>query len=605
MTASFRPDGFDCLRDSFIGPYRTENDPLAVERGACFGSSEKGNNHCAALQKNLTLAPGETVRLVWMLGEGGLEEARRVREKYSEPSAVDEALSDLARYWDEKLSRLQVSTPDPEMDTMLNTWNLYQSEVNVMFSRFASFIEVGGRTGLGYRDTAQDAMTIPHSNPDKCRERISQLMQGLTSSGYGLHLFDPAWFGPPAEKPAYKSPTVIPTPDRASIVHGLADACADDALWLVAAAVEYVRETGELDFFDRTVGYADGGKGTVYEHLKKILDFSAEQVGPHGVCRGLRADWNDCLNLGNGESAMVSFLHVWALGHFVDAARALGREEDAAHYETMRRTVAALCERELWEGNWYLRGITADGRKIGTHSDAEGRVHLESNVWAVLSGAADPERGRKAMDAVDASLYTEYGLRLNAPCYTKPDDAIGFITRVYPGIKENGSIFSHSNPWAWCAEAVLGRGSRAMKFYRALCPAAQNDKIEVRQSEPYSYCQFVMGPDHTAFGRARHPFMTGSGGWSYYAATRYILGVRPQFGGLLVDPCVPADWRTFTVTRVWRGAVYRIKVENPEGVEKGVGRIICNGQAVEGLIPVQPAGSVSQVTVTMGRSGKV
>ncbi len=316
-----------------------------MERGACFGSSEKGNNHCAALQKNLTLAPGETVRLVWMLGEGGLEEARRVREKYSEPSAVDEALSDLARYWDEKLSRLQVSTPDPDMDTMLNTWNLYQSEVNVMFSRFASFIEVGGRTGLGYRDTAQDAMTIPHSNPDKCRERILQLMQGLTSSGYGLHLFDPAWFGPPAEKPAYKSPTVIPTPDRASIVHGLADACADDALWLVAAAAEYVRETGELNFFDQTVGYADGGEGTVYEHLKKILDFSAEQVGPHGVCRGLRADWNDCLNLGNGESAMVSFLHVWALGHFLDAARALGREEDAAHYETMRRTVAALCER--------------------------------------------------------------------------------------------------------------------------------------------------------------------------------------------------------------------------------------------------------------------
>ena len=208
------------------------------------------------------------------------------------------------------------------------------------------------------------------------------------------------------------------------------------------------------------------------------------------------------------------------------------------------------------------------------------------------------------MDAVDASLYTEYGLRLNAPCYTKPDDAIGFITRVYPGIKENGSIFSHSNPWAWCAEALLGRGSRAMKFYRALCPAAQNDKIEVRQSEPYSYCQFVMGPDHTAFGRA-HPFMTGSGGWSYYAATRYILGVRPQFGGLLVDPCVPADWRTFAVTRVWRGAVYQIKVENHEGVEKGVGRIICNGQAVEGLIPVQPAGSVSQVMVTMGRSEKV
>ena len=600
MAASFEPDGFHCLRDSFLGPYRTESNPLAVEQGAWGGSAEKGGNHCAVLHKRLTLAPGEEARLVWMLGEGDREEGRRVRAKYRDAAAVDAALADLAGYWEDKLSRLQVSTPDEDMNTMLNTWNLYQSEVNVMFSRFASFIEVGGRTGLGYRDTAQDAMTIPHSNPGKCRERILQLMQGLTSRGYGLHLFEPAWFGPPPEKPPFKSPTVIPAPERDSIVHGLADACADDALWLVAAAVEYVRETGEMDFFDRTAGYADGGEGTVYEHLKKILDFSAEQVGAHGICRGLRADWNDCLNLGGGESAMVSFLHVWALGHFVDAARALGRQEDADRYEAMKRDVTAVCQRELWDGAWYLRGITADGRKIGSHRDQEGRVHLESNVWAVLSGAADSERGRLAMDAVDSCLYTDFGLRLNAPSYTVPDDAIGFITRVYPGIKENGSIFSHPNPWAWCAEAMLGRGTRAMKFYRALCPAAQNDKIEIRQSEPYSYCQFVMGPDHSAFGRARHPFMTGSGGWSYFAATRYILGVRPQFGGLLVDPCVPAEWRRFEIPRVWRGTAYHITVENPEGVEKGVASILCDGQTVCGLIPPQEPGSVHEIAVTMG-----
>lgn len=603
MASSFVPDGFDCLRDSFIGPYRTESNPLAVERGGCSGSFERGGNHCAVLQKRITLAPGEKTRLVWMLGEGDRAEGRRIRAKYRDLAAVDGALADLSRYWEEKLSRLQVSTPDPDMDVMLNTWTLYQSEINVMFSRFASFIEVGGRTGLGYRDTAQDAMTIPHSNPQGCKKRILQLMQGLTSSGYGLHLFDPAWFGPRPEKPPFKSPTVIPAPDRASVVHGLEDACADDALWLVAAAAEYVRETGELSFFDETVGYADGGEGTVYEHLKRILDFSAVQVGPHGICKGLRADWNDCLNLGGGESAMVSFLHVWALGHFVDAARALGRAADVEHYGSMRRTVAETCQRELWDGGWYLRGITADGRKIGTHTDREGRIHLESNVWAVLSGAATGERAVKAMDAVDRYLYTDYGLRLNAPSYTKPDDAIGFITRVYPGVKENGSIFSHSNPWAWCAEAMLGRGERAMRFYRALCPAAQNDKIEIRQSEPYSYCQFVMGPDHTAFGRARHPFMTGSGGWSYYAATRYILGVRPQFDGLLVDPCIPAGWRRFAVTRTWRGAVYHITVENPGGAERGTASITCNGQAVAGLIPARPAGSVNQVTVTMGRSG--
>ena len=603
MAASFVPDGFDCVRDAFLGPYRTESDPAAVERGECSGSAEKGNNHCAALQKKLTLAPGQKARLVWMLGEGGLEEGRRIRAKYSDFTAVDAAFDDLARFWEDKLGRLQVSTPDPEMDTMLNTWNLYQSEVNVMFSRFASFIEVGGRTGLGYRDTAQDAMTIPHSAPEGCRKRILQLMQGLTSRGYGLHLFDPAWFGPQPEKPAFKSPTVIPTPDRASIVHGLADACADDALWLVAAVVEYVRETGELDFFDQVAGYADGGEGTIYEHLKRIVDFSAREVGAHGICKGLRADWNDCLNLGGGESAMVSFLHVWALGYLVDAARALGRTEDAQHYDQMRRNVTETCQRELWDGEWYLRGITADGRKIGTRTDPEGRVHLESNVWAVLSGAAGEERGRKAMDAVNEALYTPFGLRLNAPSYTRPDDAIGFITRVYPGVKENGSIFSHSNPWAWCAEAALGRGSRAMKFYRALCPAAQNDKIEVRQSEPYSYCQFVMGPDHTAFGRARHPFMTGSGGWSYFAATRYLLGVRPQFHGLLVDPCIPADWKEFRVTRVWRGATYHITVENPHGVEKGVASVTLNDQPADRLIPPQPVGSVSQVTVTMGPRG--
>ena len=603
MAASFVPDGFDCVRDAFLGPYRTESDPAAVERGECAGSVEKGNNHCAVLQKKLTLAPGQKVRLVWMLGEGGLEEGRRIRAKYSDPAAVDAAFAGLARFWEDKLGRLQVSTPDPEMDTMLNTWNLYQSEVNVMFSRFASFIEVGGRTGLGYRDTAQDAMTIPHSAPEGCRKRILQLMQGLTSRGYGLHLFDPAWFGPQPEKPAFKSPTVIPTPDRASIVHGLADACADDALWLVAAVVEYVRETGELDFFDQVAGYADGGEGTIYEHLKRIVDFSAREVGAHGICKGLRADWNDGLNLGGGESAMVSFLHVWALGYLVDAARALGRTEDAQHYDQMRRNVTETCQRELWDGDWYLRGITADGRKIGTRTDPEGRVHLESNVWAVLSGAAGEERGRKAMDAVDEALYTPFGLRLNAPSYTRPDDAIGFITRVYPGVKENGSIFSHSNPWAWCAEAALGRGSRAMRFYRALCPAAQNDKIEVRQSEPYSYCQFVMGPDHTAFGRARHPFMTGSGGWSYFAATRYLLGVRPQFHGLLVDPCIPADRKEFRVTRVWRGATYHITVENPCGVEKGVASVTLNGQPVDRLIPPQPVGSVSQVTVTMGPRG--
>lgn len=404
---------------------------------------------------------------------------------------------------------------------------------------------------------------------------------------------------PEQEQQSFKLPTVIPTPDKSQIVHGIKDACADDALWLVSSVEQYIKETGELGFADEVITYADGGEGTVYEHMRRILDFSARQTGRNGICKGLRADWNDCLNLGGGESAMVSFLHYWALNNFVELARRLGREADAEKYSALAADVKEKCESVLWDGGWYIRGITADNRKIGTQTDEEGRVHMESNTWAVLSGAAARERGIKAMDSVDDYLYTDFGLMLNAPCYTKPDDGIGFVTRVYPGLKENGAIFSHPNPWAWCAEAVLGRGSRAMKFYNALCPALQNDKIEIRQSEPYSYCQFVVGKSHTAFGRARHPFMTGSAGWAYYAATQYILGVRPDFDCLRVDPCIPAYWKEFTVTRKWRGGVYNIHVVNPDGVEKGVREIIADGEKVDAL-PVVPAGNTCNAKIIMG-----
>ncbi|MBE7003756.1 MAG: N,N'-diacetylchitobiose phosphorylase [Ruminococcaceae bacterium] len=598
FTSDFAPDGFDCLRDSFIGPYRTERNPLTVETGVCGGSFEKGGNHCGCLKKTLTLAPGEEARLIFLLGEGGVDEGRRMRKKYTS-ARVDDDFRRLAAFWDEKLSRMQISTPNEGMNTEINLWNLYQSEINVLFSRFTSFIEVGGRVGLGYRDTAQDAMTIPHADPDACRRRLIQLLRALTQEGYGLHLFEPRWFEPVQAEQSFRSPTVVPIPDKSEIVHGIKDACADDALWLVSAVVQYVRETGDLAFPDELVTYADGGEGTVYEHLTRILDFSAREVGQNGVCKGLRADWNDCLNLGGGESAMVSFLHLWALRQFCALARRMGRDADAERYETIAQRVHSTCESVLWDGEWYIRGVTADGRRIGTRTDAEGRVHMESNTWAVISGAAERERALSAMDKVDEYLFTEYGLMLNAPCYTKPDDGIGFVTRVYPGLKENGAVFSHPNPWAWCAEAILGRGSRAMKFYNALCPALQNDKIEIRRAEPYSYCQFIAGRDHTAFGRAHHPFMTGSSGWAYFAATQYILGVRPDFDGLIVDPCIPEDWKEFSVTRKWRGATYIIHVTNPKGVEKGVASITADGKSVTAL-PILPLGSVCHAEVVMG-----
>jgi len=599
FTGSFEPDGYDCLRDKFLGQYHTEDNPAAVMLGKCFGSQELGNNHCASLQKNITLNPGEEIRLVMLLGEGTREAGKKMREKYSDFATVDMVYDELKDYWNDKFSNLQIQTPNIGMNTMINTWNLYQAEINVMFSRFASFIEVGGRTGLGYRDTAQDAMTIPHSNPQKCKQRIIELLRGLTRDGYGLHLFQPEWFEPEDKKATFKSPTVVPSFSAKDMVHGIEDACSDDALWLVPSIIEYVKETGDREFIDQIITYADGGEGTVYEHMMRILDFSAKQVGEHGICMGLRADWNDCLNLGGGESAMVSFLHYWAISNFIELADYLNRTTEVETYTQILTNLQMVCDETLWDKEWFIRGITKSGKKIGTSEDAEGKVHLESNAWAVLSGAVSKEKGKKAMDSVEKYLYTPYGIMLNAPSYTKPNDEIGFVTRVYPGLKENGSIFSHPNPWAWAAECKLGRGDKAMKFYDALCPFYQNDKIEVREAEPYSYCQFIIGKDHTGFGRARHPFMTGSGGWAYFSATRYMLGIRPQFDELLIDPCIPSHWKSFHVTRKWREATYEIEVENPEGVMKGVKEVYLNGKRVEHILK-QEAKSIHELRVVMG-----
>ncbi|HGY55368.1 MAG TPA: N,N'-diacetylchitobiose phosphorylase [Caldithrix abyssi] len=602
FASNFKPDSYDAVRDRFIGHYRTESNPIGVERGRLSGSTELGGNHCGALHKQIELQPGQETRLIFMLGVGSRREAGyAVKKKYSDLSNVDAAFEELKQYWRQKTSVFQCRTPHQGLDTMINIWTLYQAETCVVWSRFASFIEVGGRVGLGYRDTSQDIMGVVHTNPQKTRQRIIELLKGHTSKGYGLHLFDPAVFKPQEGRlPGVKLPTVVPTPGADEIVHGLEDVCADDALWLVASVCEWVVENGEPDFFDVVVPYADGGEGTVYEHLTKILDFSAEYIGQRGICQGLRADWNDCLNLGGGESGMVSFMHYWALHIFIEAAKELNRMDDVKKYSAMAEKVKKTAESVLWDGEWYIRGFTKKGIKIGSGESREGKLFLNAQSWAVYSGVASKERAIQCMDAVDKYLYSDYGLHLLWPAYSQPDDDIGYVTRVYKGVKENASIFSHPNPWAVIAECKLGRGSRAMKFYDAILPYNQNDIIEIREAEPYSYCQFIMGCDHTAHGRARHPWLTGTASWFYTAVTKYILGIRPTFRGLEVDPCIPDHWKEFEVERQWRGALYRIKVHNPNGVEKGVKSLKLNGSPAENPIPPQAKGSVNEVFVEMG-----
>ena len=599
--SSFEPDGFDTMRDSFLGAYRTESNPLAVEKGACSSSAELTGNHCGSFHKKIRLAPGEERRLIFMLGYGDRTAGKAAKLKYSQLAAVDAAFADLKAYWDEKCAIFQSSTPHRGLDTMVNIWTLYQAETCVVWSRFASFIEVGGRTGLGFRDTSQDIMACVATNPTKVRQRIRELLNGQVSPGYGLHLFDPDWFDPEKQKrPAFKSPTIAHAPDKTSYIHGIDHTCSDDHLWIVPSICEFVKETGDLSFFEEVIPFCDSGEATIWEHMKRALDFSAAYVGKSGICLGLRADWNDCLNLGGGESAMVTFLHHWALLAFVEAAEALGKADDVVKYRAMAETVRAACEHELWDGKWYARGTTASGLKIGTQASEEARIFMESNTWAVVSDAAPRAHAVSAMDSVDHYLFSEYGLHLLQPSFSRPNDEIGFVGRVYKGIKENGAIFSHPNPWAVIAECKLGRGDRAMKFYDSLLPYNQNDKIEVREAEPYVYCQFVYGKEHPAFGRARHPWLTGSAGWNYTAATRWILGVRPGFDGLVVDPCIPSEWKAFNVRRRWRSAMYEIRVENPNGVSKGVVSVRLNGERVQGPIPAQASGSVNEVHVTMG-----
>lgn len=600
FASSGTPDSFDAMRDDFVGPYRDETNPLAVARGRGSGSQGTTQNHCGALLHRVTLAPGGTARLAFVLGYGSRDGAgRAMKAKYSSPAAVDDERARLAAHWRGKQDRLRIDTPHAGMNTLINTWTLLQAETCVVWSRFASFVEVGGRSGLGYRDTAQDCMSVIHSNPAKSLQRIVELLRAQTEAGYGLHLFDPADFDPDAPPlPDVPSPTIVPRGSRASLVHGLEDTCSDDHLWLVPTVVEYVKETGDRGFLEREIPFAEGSSGTVYEHLRRALEFTAKQVGADGVALGLRADWNDGINLGGGQTALVTFLHAWAIRAFLEVAR----PAEVPRWEAELARLERVADEELWDGRWWRRGITRDGVVIGSAANDEGRIFLEHQAWPVIGGITTRERGIASMDAIHELLASPYGNHLNAPSFTHVDDTVGFLTRVYPGIKENGAIFSHPNAWPIIAEALLGRGDEAVAFYDAICPYLQNDRIEVRHAEPYVYCQFVYGRDHERFGLAQNPWLTGTAGWMYTAVTKYVLGIRPGLDGLLVDPSIPRDWDGFTVRRVWRGATYRIAVANPAHVSHGVASVVVDGVVLDpgARVPAAPAGSTVEVSVTLG-----
>jgi len=597
--------GHDTDRDAFLGPYRTQANPIAVERGACSGSETVGDNACASLQVRLDLAPGESRQVVYCLGIGNpdrpwldrretigaapgelpLRPGREVLAEFATPERVAAELAAIRTEWAGHIAPLQVDTPDADLDSMVNVWHAYQTHMTFSWSRGVSLVEAGDRDGLGYRDTVQDMLAVTHAIPEAVRERLDLILTGQTAEGGAL----------PLVKPLSHAPGHMTAP-------ALEQYRSDDALWLPITVANFVYETGDVGYLDEVLPYADHDEGTVFDHLTAALTFSLTHRGDNGLVQGLAADWNDCLQFGTtGESMFSTFLLANGLRITRELAEQSGRPAEA-HWCAARLAEIQPAIDAAWDGEWFIRGISSTGVALGSHMADEGKIYLEPNVWAAISGAASPERARSAMDAVHTHLASEHGVALCDPPHTKPMPGIGLSLLVFPpGHKENGGIFCHANSWAIVAEAMLGRGDRAYEYYRAYLPARYNDHAEVHQVEPYVYCQFTHGPRSPRFGQARNPWLTGTASWTYIGVTQYILGIRPVLAGLTVDPCIPAAWDGFGVTRRFRGAWVRIRVSNPEHVSRGVAVLEVDGIPVEGTVaPASLLRDGSVVTVRMG-----
>jgi cellobiose phosphorylase len=376
----------------------------------------------------------------------------------------------------------------------------------------------------------------------------------------------------------------------------------DDCLWLFNAIPAYVKETGDLGFYAKLLPYADRGEATVLGHLKRAIEFSLERSGAHGLPCGLSADWNDCIRLGErGESVFVAFQLRYALRVYLEICQLLANEAEQPWARAHLDELDDKLRSEAWDGAWYLRAYRGDGFKFGSRESEEGKIFLNPQSWAVFSGHADQERAALAMQAVRERLASEHGLTICDPPYVNTDYNVMRAALFNPGMKENGAIFTHTQGWAVIAETMLGHGDLAWQYFRATLPGAWNTRAEVREIEPYVYCQFTHSKSSPRYGASRVPWLSGSAAWSFHAATHYILGLRPEYDGLRIDPCIPSAWKSFSVTRNFRGRKVSIEVRNPNGVEKGVRTLVLNGEPLEGnLIPAGKLRDENQVLVEMG-----
>jgi N,N'-diacetylchitobiose phosphorylase len=578
--------GYDTDREAFLGPYRTYANPLVVEKGKCTNSLAYGDNPCGSLQFEIVLEPGESKDFLVLVGIGraGVE-GKKIAAEYATITRADEDLARLKEYWHDRIKGITADTPDPLLNSMVNMWSIYNCMITFAWSRAASLIYTASeRDGLGYRDTVQDFLGPMHAITDEVKERLELMITGQVSTGGAMPVVRPLSHKPGSEK--------APAEDEYR---------SDDCLWLFNAVPAYVKESGDLAFYEKVLPYADKGEDTVLGHLKRAIKFNMDRSGKHGLPCGLRADWNDCLRFGhNGESVFVAMQLRLALKVYIEIAQLLNQKPEEVWGEVQLLNFDSLIQKHAWDGEWFMRGYRFDGMKFGSKDSQEGQIYLNPQAWAIIGGAATKEQAEISMKQVNKHLATEFGIALCNPPYTSSDFTIVRAQLMNPGTKENGGIFVHIQGWAVMAEAILGHGNQAYKYLKAYLPSSFNDKAEVREIEPYVLCQSTHSNYSPNFGKSRIPWLSGSATWTYYAITQYILGIRPDYHGIIIDPCIPADWKGFRATRKFRGMMLDIEVKNENGKEKGVSQIILNGDKMIGIfIPVNRLKAENSVTVIM------
>ncbi|PNI00979.1 GH36-type glycosyl hydrolase domain-containing protein [Vibrio diazotrophicus] len=600
MTADRPATSFDGDRQKFLGNmgYGSWAAPEKLFT-AELGNSEclRGDNIGALNLRLGWLAPQQNERTVVQLTQmPSLAQAEPMLAKYRDHQEVDKAFDALATHWDNYLAAVQVETPDPAMNSMLNIHNPRQCHTTKNWSRYLSLYQLGyGARGIGFRDSSQDTLGVITHMPEEAREFIERLLSVQNVDGSAMHQFFPSTM----EANAGDSREEEDRPDY----YG------DDHLWIVYAVTQYVKETGNAAFLDKLIPFYQKDKqgkplesASVWEHLCRAIEFTRGNTGQHGLPLLGFADWNDTVNLPTGaESLMVASMYGKALLDMLDLCRLRGEEDRSAQYQAQYEQMKAIVNQCGWDGEWFVRYFDEQGQPVGSHTNAQGQIYTNGQSWPVIAGFAEQDRATQALNSVYTKLNTANGIKLSTPGYNGFNPNLGGVSTYPPGAKENGGIFLHSNPWVMIAEAKMGNGDRAYEYYRQINPASKNDVIDIFESEPYCYPQNILGDEHPQFGLGRNAWLSGTSSWTYVAGTQWILGVRPDIDGLIVDPCIPSDWKEFRVKRQFRGATYHIHVTNPDKVSKGVAELRVNGEVLAGnkKVPVFTEGE-HQVEVRLG-----